>query len=151
MSDASVDDPGANVDERADGKPRRSRVQALGFFGATVVGVYVLFGILSLIVWLTQDPDRAPNVAAVPLILAVFVLSGWGELVAWALGLLDSGDQARLMGRVAVVSFPLSLWPAYFLARARTRRERLEWIGLWGLVIVGGGMAYLFVYGHYAP
>jgi len=151
MDNASVDDRAAHAADGSTSGRRRSRTQSLGVFAATVVGAYALFGVMALIGSLSRSSDDSLNVMAVPLILAVFVLSGWGELIAWALGLLESGDQARLMGRVAMVSFPLSLWPAYFLARSRTRRERLEWIGLWALVLVGGGAAYLFVYGHYAP
>lgn len=148
MPHASVKDRAGLADDGSTGERRRSRAQALGVYAATVVGAYVVFGVMALIGNLSRSSDDSLNVMAVPLILAVFVLSGWGELIAWALGLFDGGDQARLMGRVAMVSFPLSLWPAYFLARSRTRRELLEWIGLWALVLVGGGAAYLFVYGH---
>lgn len=151
MTDASVDDHAVHADADSTGSSRRSRTQALGVYAATVVGVYAVFGVLALIVQQSQDADHNVNAAGLLLILIQFVLSGWGELLAWALGWFDSGDTARLMGRVGIVSFPLSLWPVYFLARARTRRGRLEWIGLWALVLVGGGMAYLFVYGHYAP
>lgn len=151
MSDASVDDHAVSAVADSTGSWRRSRAQALRVYAATVVGVYALFGVLALIVRQSQDPDHNVNAAGLVMILIHFVLSGWGELLAWALGLLDGGDTARLMGRVGIVSFPLSLWPVYFLARARTRRERLEWIGLWALVLVGGGMAYLFVSDHYAP